>query len=308
MGQKDLAQNDYFNDKVRFADVCNGVLFHGNAIIKSEELQETGADIVYQEEAGKRRKVIPDKVWKWKGIHIAILTVENQTKIDYSMVFRVMKEEAVSYERQWKERECEYKRRGLLPKKAHLCWKGKGEKFTPVITVVIYYGIDKEWDGAVCLYDLLNVEVELQPYVTNYKMNLFDYHDCDDFSIFKTENRELFEMLSCAGDKDKMGKLISDNHERYSGLSEETVKTICDIAGINSKWIKTIKSEGMEVVVDMCKAWDDRKEEGKEEGNCAAVRMCKNMKLSVQDAVEQIAMAFVLTKEISEQKVNLYWE
>ena len=61
-------------------------------------------------------------------------------------------------------------------------------------------------------------------------------------------------------------------------------------------------------VVDMCKAWDDRKEEGKEEGICAAVRMCQNMKLPVQDAVEQLAKAFALTKEISEQKVNLYWE
>ena len=187
MGQKDLAQNDYFNDKVRFADVCNGVLFHGEAVIKPEELQESVSDIVYKEEVGKRRKIIPDKVWTWKGTHIAILTVENQTKIDYSMLFRVMK--------------------------------------------------------------------------------------------------------------------------------EETARTICDIAGINSKWIKTIKSESMEVV-DMCKAWDDRKEEGKEEGReegreagiCAAVKMCRNMKVSVQDAVEQLAKAFALTKEISEQKVNLYWE
>ena len=112
MGQKDLAQNDYFNDKVRFADVCNGVLFHGEAVIKPEELQESVSDIVYKEEAGKRRKIIPDKVWTWKGTHIAILTVENQTKIDYSMLFRVMKEEAVNYERQWKARECEYRRRG----------------------------------------------------------------------------------------------------------------------------------------------------------------------------------------------------
>ena len=29
MGQKDYAQNDYFNDKVRFSDICNGILFQG---------------------------------------------------------------------------------------------------------------------------------------------------------------------------------------------------------------------------------------------------------------------------------------
>ena len=46
MGQRDLAQNDYLNDKVRFADMCNGILFHGKSIMKPEELQETGEDIV----------------------------------------------------------------------------------------------------------------------------------------------------------------------------------------------------------------------------------------------------------------------
>ena len=29
MGQKDLAQNDYLNDNVRFADMCNGIIFQG---------------------------------------------------------------------------------------------------------------------------------------------------------------------------------------------------------------------------------------------------------------------------------------
>ena len=37
MGQKDLAQSDYFNDKVRFADACNGILFQGKEIIRQED-------------------------------------------------------------------------------------------------------------------------------------------------------------------------------------------------------------------------------------------------------------------------------
>ena len=142
MGQKDLAQSDYFNDKVRFADACNGILFQGKEIIRPEELQETDAEMVYREEE-KRRKIIPDKVRMWKGIYIAILSVENQTKVDYKMIFRTMKAEAVNYERQWDEREKEYKRAGILHEKANLCWFGKDEKFIPVITIVIYYGTDK---------------------------------------------------------------------------------------------------------------------------------------------------------------------
>lgn len=55
MGQKDLAQNDYFNDKHRFADMCNGIIFRGKDIIKAEELSEAEGDIVYYED--KRRSL-----------------------------------------------------------------------------------------------------------------------------------------------------------------------------------------------------------------------------------------------------------
>ena len=67
MGQRDLAQNDYLNDTTRFADMCNGILFQGQDVIRPEELQEVGEDIVYSED-GKRKKIIPDKVRLWRGI------------------------------------------------------------------------------------------------------------------------------------------------------------------------------------------------------------------------------------------------
>ena len=82
MGQKDLAQNDYFNNKYRFADMCNGILFHGKEIIKAEELSEAEGDIIYHEK-NKRRKIIQDKVRLWQGIYLALISIENQTKTDY---------------------------------------------------------------------------------------------------------------------------------------------------------------------------------------------------------------------------------
>ena len=46
MGQKDLAQNDYLNDKVRFADMCNGILFGGDDMIRPEELPYDAAQTI----------------------------------------------------------------------------------------------------------------------------------------------------------------------------------------------------------------------------------------------------------------------
>lgn len=306
MGQRDLAQNDYLNDKRRFADMCNGIMFHGNDIIKPEELQETREEVVYREDVG-RRKIIPDKVFRWSGIYLAIISVENQTMVDYRMVFRMMKEVAVTYERQWNERESEYQRTGIVGKDSHLCWIGKGEKFIPVIPIVIYYGTDKPWDGATCLYDMLDMDKSLEPYITNYKFNLFDYHECIDLSIFKTENRELFEVLSCAKNENEMDALIRGNERRYKELPYDAAQTICDIAGVDIALIKKVKEDESEVAC-MCKAWDDHKESGRKEGLEQGIRIFVEDRVGDGETEEEIVGRLVLRFQLDKDKAYGYYQ
>ena len=293
MGQKDLAQNDYLNDRYRFADMCNGILFGGDMVVRPEELLECSEDIVYHEGNG-RRKIIPDKVRLWNGLYLAVVSVENQTMVDYSMVFRMMKEETISYERQWNERERELRSKGLLGKRTRLCWKGKDQIFIPVVPIVIYYGTDKLWDGATCLYDMLDMNEALAPYITNYRLNLFDYHNCNDLSIFKTENRELFEVLSCAKSEEDMDELVHQNEERYEELAYDAAQTICDIAGIDITLIKRVKEDGSEVAC-MCKAWDDHRKSGIREGRKEGVletrvesirSLMKNLSITMEEAMD----------------------
>ena len=303
MGQKDLAQSDYFNDKVRFADACNGILFQGKEIIRPEELQETDAEMVYREEE-KRRKIVPDIVRMWKGIYIAILSVENQTKVDYKMIFRIMKAEAVNYERQWDEREKEYRRVGILHEKAKLCWVGKHEKFIPVITIVIYYGTDKKWDGVTCLYDMLDMDKELEPYISNYRMNLFDYHDCEDFSIFKTENRILFEMLSCSQDKTAMRKLLEEKRNQYKNVDGATIRTIFDIIGIKYSSKMRAKIEEEE---DMCKAWDEMMEDERQAGREKGISLARTEDIrNIMDSLKVSALQAMSILKITETEKDKY--
>ena len=102
-------------------------------------------------------------------------------------------------------------------------------RFEPIITLVIYLGKEGEWDGAKSLYELVEPDESLYPYVNNYRLNLYDYHEYEDFSIFKTENRVLFEILSHQADVEE---------------------------------IKTTKEDGREVY-DLCKAFEDYKAEGR---------------------------------------------
>ena len=65
-------------------------------------------------------------------------------------------------------------------------------------------GTDSEWDGAKTLYHLLDINEDLKPFVNDYKLNFYDYHNQTDFSNLKTENRLLFEVLANAADKEKL--------------------------------------------------------------------------------------------------------
>lgn len=93
-------------------------------------------------------------------------------------------------------------------------------------------------------------------------MNLFDYHQYDDFSFFKTENRIVFELLSCAKDEIKMEKVIKDN--QYI-LDKETAKSILGMLGIKVNLNKIMVKTEEGVGFDMCKAWDDHMERGRGE-------------------------------------------
>ena len=58
------------------------------------------------------------------------------------------------------------------------------DKFIPVITIVVYYGKGKSWDGARELHELLDVEgneERVLPFISNYRLNLFDYHEHEEF-------------------------------------------------------------------------------------------------------------------------------
>ena len=148
------------------------------------------------------------------------------------MVFRVMLEESVSYIKQQKKVFKKWKESGYkFTGNEYLSKMRKEEKFIPVITLILYLGKDETWDGAKTLYELLEIDEELKPFVTNHKINLFDYHNEKDFSRFRTDNRFLFELLSNSKDKNKTGEIIKEYLNDYF-IDEETAGAIFGILDI----------------------------------------------------------------------------
>ena len=135
----------------------------------------------------------------------------------------------------------------------------KEDKLIPVITITVYLGI-KEWDGPRKLSDMFgDVDEELLPFIPDYRINLLAPREITDFTGFRTSIRQLFEVLQNAYDKEKMQEVLQ-NDKKFSNVDRETVEAINLFAGTD------IDIDEKEEVIDMCKAWEDQKNEGRELG------------------------------------------
>lgn len=268
MGKADVYGSDYLENADIFADLVNGVLYHGEQIVKPQELSEQDGEL-RSILGGSIKKTVRDKARLWNGAVFAILAVENQTKVDYRMVTRAMLAESMAYDRQWKKlREKMEKQKGKVTSEEFISGMRKGDKFIPVITIVVYYGKEKSWDGARTLFELLDMEgkeEKIIPYISNYHLNLFDFHEYDNFGQFHSELQQFFEFLRYSGEKELLKKKMEEHQEQYEKLSGQAKVLLTRLTNIKKiPGVETEKFERGEF--SMCKAFEDMREEGRNEG------------------------------------------
>ena len=131
-----------------------------------------------------------------------------------------------------------------------------------------------------------DVDEELLPFRPDYRINLLAPREITDFTGFRTSIRQLFEVLQNAYDKEKMQEVLQ-NDEKFSNVDRETVEAINLFAGTN------IDIDEKEEVIDMCKAWEEQKNEGRELGREEGrIRQAKVTALKLQKkghSIEDIA-------------------
>lgn len=214
MGTKDLWQSDYFDDKRRFADMINGAMFQGKSVMFGEDLEKVDSNLVYHDNRGEVVNVIRDKVYRWKGQNVSICVLENQSYVDYRMVFRVMLEEAVSYMKQQKRAYQKWKETGYKFNKNEFISKmRKEEKYIPVITLVLYLGKEK-WDGVKTLYEMLDIDEESVKAI----FGMLDIKaDINKYKI-KTEKGVKYHMCKAWDDHMERGRQEGRQEEQREGL------------------------------------------------------------------------------------------
>ena len=179
MNGKDITQKmlERYNDV--FADIVNVLLFNGKRIVDEDALIDTPVDSALKidgEIHSQDRDVA--KYWKNSQINIALFGLENQTVPDKLMPMRVIGYDGAEYKKQVLE-------------------ENRYKKKYPVITLVLYMGYDRNWKYSNSLLDLLEVDENLKPYVSDYKINIFEiaFLDREKINLFKSDFRMLADYL-----------------------------------------------------------------------------------------------------------------
>ena len=215
----------------------------------------------YVDRMQKLRDIFKNASIKYTGkSYVVLIGVENQSDIHYAIPVKNMFYDVMAYGNQVKETAKKHRKdKDTTTSDEFLSGFTKEDKLIPVITITVYLGT-KEWDGPRKLSDMFgDVDEELMPFIPDYRINLLAPREITDFTGFRTSIRQLFEVLKNAYDKEKMQEVLQ-NDEKFSRVDRETVEAINLFAGTD------IDIDGKEEVIDMCKAWEDQKNEGRELG------------------------------------------
>ena len=263
-----------------FADICNVVIYDGQQIVKPEDLKDASTNSSYVND-GKLYSQTRDvaKYWK-KGntlIKIARFGIENQSTIDKDMPLRMISYDGAAYRWQVKNTKERY----------------------PVASIVLYTG-DQKWKSPHSIYDAIKVPDELKPFVSNYKINVFQLAHVTKDQVEKFQS--VFQNLADYY-YHKTNNLDYHGSTKPLTHTEDFINAITEITGdkrISAVYNKETDDNNQEV--NMCTLMDrvvnkshaEGKEEGREEGkvegaNENAISIAKTMLEKNKYSNEEIA-------------------
>ena len=310
MGTKDSKAKEYLSDNTRFSEICNYVLFDGEKVIKPEDLKECDTTEVLSVFGIDKKQIVKQK---WRDLlksvsvkhtgqmYVILIGAEAQTDIHYAMPVKTMIYDALNYGEQVNEaKKCHRKNRDYRSSDEFLSGFTLDDKLTPVITITLYLGTT-QWDGPRSLAEMMpQMDERILPFINDYRINLLNPLEITDFSKFETGLRPLFELLKNASDEEKLNGLIT-NDETFTRVDVETVAAINLFVGTD------IKYDEKEEVVNMCKAWDDHKKLGIQEGMKQGIQ--QGMKQGMQQGrcleVYSLVQDGILDPEVGASRVSM---
>lgn len=234
-------------------------------MIKPEELEEADTDLStvlkFNSHADTLQKVLDVVKKSAHGVDFVILGLENQQKVHYGMPLRVMLGDALGYLKEYQEISGNNKKEGKWKNSEEfLSGFCKDDRLHPMVTICIYYG-ENIWDGPMSLKDMLNIPENLCSVVNDYRMNLIQVWNSEQFNfknpdvctvfgvsrnIFKREYNKITDVYKNQEIDSEIGLVIGAITE-----SQELIN-------------QALEQQGGKM--NMCKALEELKLEGVAEG------------------------------------------
>ncbi len=246
-----------------------------------EELVETETKRLKSNE--KIRDLVKHCICKEDGKSIyAIMAIEAQTDVDYSMAARAMIYDGRQYEKQLDEIRRKHERAIKQLEEQWILRKfTKDDRLTPVITLIVYLG-PTAWNGPRTLHDLLvPQDPVLLKYTADYRLNLIEPFAISEEEIdrFQSDMREVILYIK-ASENTKYLKQLSEDR-RFRKVSVSAARVINEV----TKSQLTINEEEEEI--DMCKAIQGMREEGRNEGKGSLIlTFMEKSKCDLETALE----------------------
>ncbi len=269
---------NYLSNNERFSDIVNYYLFDGKDIVKASDLKELDTTEVNTsgEIFEKTRDLYKEINIKEDDKNTYILVgIENQTKMDYEMVARVMLYDSLSLRKEFKKRI-------------------NNDKIKPVITIVIYYG-NKKCNYPKCIHDYYkDIDDKILKFIPNHHINLIEPYQMNDNDIekFKSDFKIVCDFMRNSFTLEGIEKIRKKN---YRDINKETIGLINYITESRLVYLEE------EDKIDMCKGLDEfaekYKNEGKTEG--ALENEQKNIKTMHKNGFEPEMIAKALSLDIN---------
>ena len=244
MKDKDITQKvlEKYNDV--FADILNVLLFNGRDVVEESTLIDALPMSMLKID-GRVRSQERDiaKYWRKSKINVALFGLENQTTPNKLMPLRVLGYDGAEYVKQ--------SRKENIDKAKY-----------PVITLVLYLGYEKEWNNPKTLFEVLDIDEDIKPYVNDFKINLFEiaYLDKEKINLFKSDFRILADYLyQMRVNKDYIADETTIEHV------EELLTLMSAMTGDN-RFEETINDLKGKEKINMCEVLDRVEARGIEKG------------------------------------------
>ena len=261
MGNIDKLTTKFMNHNDVFADAFNFFIYNGEKIIDASTLKPMDSHILLDifdwdkpkqsyKTVQKYRDVFKQAVIKYDDeAAYVLLGVENQTNIHYAMPVRNMIYDALSYAEQVSARGY-YNKKNKTAKDGVEFLSGflKTDKLIPVITLVVYFGVEK-WDGPVSLHEMLdtNNDVVLK-YIQDYRINLIEPSGIkeEELELFTSDLKEVLTFIKFSKDSEKIKEHYMDRGKVM--IDNDAIRVIETVTNI-----KVPKKKGRKKT-DMCEA------------------------------------------------------